>query len=434
MKRFLGVFLTAALAVTALTGCGSSGKGTEQTSATQTNTTQAEKTEKTVVSMTGWYDEANMKNIIDTINKQLGGDITVEYTFVNLQQYNNVLSTQLAAGEGPDILSDGASFPARIKAGNLVEITGSDYIKNFNEAGLSLCSTQGKVYGVPSYGWYSGLWYNKDIFEKNGVAIPETFDELVAACDKLSQNGVKPLGFGLSDGDTAWHSLVGFLENSFYNNGGPGKQFDSDFAFGKAKMTGTLNQYMDKWSVLVKKGYINKTMLGISNEQAVSDFVAGKTAMLNGGPWQYDTLKKAGINFAMISHLGSDKNNKWLVGGPAVSYGINKNSKNVEAAKKVLAAIASQEVQQSILDSNKGAFSYYVGLKPEIPAEYDAIKDVLSKGNVGVCWDRWGVNMPAQTLIDEAVKSLQGVVAGTLTTEQFTEALDAKADSIRYTK
>ena len=50
-------------------------------------------------------------------------------------------------------------------------------------------------------------------------------------------------------------------------------------------MNGNLNPYVEKWVTLIEKGYINAEMLGLSNEQALSDFVAGKTAMFNGGPW-----------------------------------------------------------------------------------------------------------------------------------------------------
>lgn len=440
MKKSLSLILVALMALALLAGCSGNEAPAESTPTSDAgvSTPASEPAEPApsgdavTVTMMGWYDEPNMELILNTLNEQLGGEIVVEYTFVNLQQYNNVLSTQLAAGEGPDILCDGASFPARIKAENLVEITGEAYLDNFNEAGLSLCSIDGKVYGVPSYGWFSGMWYNKDLFEANNITPPETFDDLVAACDTLAAAGVTPMGFGLSDGDTAWHSLSGYLENNYYHGEGPGTQFDSDVAFGETTMAGNLNEAVDKWKVLIDKGYINETMVGISNEQALSDFIAGKTAIFNGGPWQYDSLKEGGLNFGMLGHLGDNPGDQWLVGGPAASYGINVNSQNQEAAAKVLAAMASEPVQQATLDANKGAFGYYMGLTPEVPEEYELVMDSLSNGNVGCCWDRWGVNMPAQALIDETVKQLQGMVAGMNDTQAFLEALDTKADSIRY--
>ena len=108
-----------------------------------------------------WYDEDDVAGVIDALNEELGGEYEVEYSYVAQSDFNNVLSTQLAAGEGPDIVADGTNFPARIKAGNVLEITGEDFLEEFNEAGFALCSDGDQIYGIPSYGWFSGIWYNK---------------------------------------------------------------------------------------------------------------------------------------------------------------------------------------------------------------------------------------------------------------------------------
>lgn len=452
-KRVISLLVTVAMASTLITGCVSAGgeasdKNTESTTQTdavenktQTETTdkgssadsEAEKTgEVQKVTFTCWYDEDNMEPILAAINEQLGGDYVVEYTYIAQSDYNNVLGTQLAAGEGPDIVADGANFPARIKAGNVKEITGADYLEGINDAGFALCKEGDKIYGIPSYGWFSGVWYNKDIFEQYNVAVPTTFDELVAACDTLAANGVQPMGFGLADGDTGLHSLLGYIENSFYEASEEGKRFDDEFAKGQKTMDGTLNEYVKEWSVLIEKGYINDTMVGISNEQALSDFIAGKTAIFNGGPWQYTNLKDAGLNFGMIPNLGKSSENQYLNGGPAVNFGINVNTKNEEGAVKLMEALASVEVQQAFVDANVGGFSYKEGVTVDIPDEYEAVKGILEKGNVACCWDRWSVNMPSQSLFDEAVSQVQGLATGSVTPDDFVKALDTKADSIRY--
>lgn len=383
-----------------------------------------------------WYDEDDMEGVLEAINTVLDGKYQVEYTYVAQSDFNNVLSTQLAAGEGPDIVVDGTSFPARIKAGNVQEITGDELLEGFNEAGFALCSDGDKIYGIPSYGWFSGIWYNKDILEENGITeLPVTFDEFVGMCDTLSENGVQPLGFGLADGDTALHSLVGYLENSYYHNNEAnpdGMDFDVKFAKGEASMNGALNECVEKWSTLIEKGYINAEMLGISNEQALSDFIAGKTAMFNGGPWQYSSFQEAGMNFGMMPHLSETDGDRYMVGGPAVSFGINVNSKNQEGAREMLKALASVEVQQAFVDANVGGFSYREGVTASMPAEYDAVKDVINSGNIACTWDRWSVNMPSQSLVNEAVSQIQGLVTGDYTVEDYLQSLDDAAASIRY--
>lgn len=424
-KKILSVLLCSAMVAGVAAGCGNSGSDGEKKKASS----DVEK-----ITMSCWYAEDNMKPVLEAINKQMDGKYEVEYTYVNLDDYNNVISTQLAAGEGPDIVVDGTNFPARIKAGNLKDISGSDYLEGFNDAGMTLCTSEdGKVYGIPSYGWFSGLWYNKDLFEKNEITeLPTTFDELVAVCDKLSANSVQPLGFGLADGDQGMHSLMGYIENTFYETSDEGKSFDEEFAYGKKKMDGTLNQYVKDWSVLIEKGYITPEMVGISNEQALSDFIAGKTAMFNAGPWYYANFKDAEMNVGMMPHLGKTGDVQYLLGGPAASFGINVNTKKEDGAEAVMKALGSVDVQQAFADANEGSFSYKEGVEVSMPEEYDDVKPVLEAGNVACSWERWGVNMPAQTLVDETLAQLQGLVTGDLTVDDFVKALDSKADAIRY--
>lgn len=391
--------------------------------------------EDNIITFMCWYDEDDMEGVLNAINEELGGAYEVEYTYVAQSDFNNVLSTQLAAGEGPDIVADGTNFPARIKAGNVMNITGADYLANFNEAGFALCSDGDTIYGIPSYGWFSGIWFNKDIFEANGVTVPTTFDEFVTVCDTLAANGVQPLGFGLADGDTALHSLLGYLENSFYHNNEEnpdGTDFDVKFAKGEVTMNGALNSSVEKWATLIEKGYINPEMLGISNEQALADFVAGNTAMFNGGPWQYTSFLDAGMNFGMMPHLSEGSENKYMVGGPAVNFGINVNTKNEEGAQAVMNALASVAVQQAFVDANVGGFSYCAGVDAQMPEEYDDVKDIINAGNIACTWDRWSVNMPSQSLFDEAKAQLQGLVSGDYSVEDYLQTLDDMAASIRY--
>ncbi len=41
--------------------------------------------------------------------------------------------------------------------------------------------------------------YNKEIFAKYGIEVPKTWDELIAACDKLKAAGVAPFYATLKD-------------------------------------------------------------------------------------------------------------------------------------------------------------------------------------------------------------------------------------------
>lgn len=427
-KKVMSVLLSTAMAAALMAGCGSSA-GKESSAAGEEKSAGGSKT----VTMMCWYTEDDMQRVIDAINEKLGGEYQVEYTYITNSDYNNVLSTQLAAGEGPDVIADGANFPARIKAGNIKEITGTGLTDGFSKEGLALCTMDVKNYGIPCYGWFAGVFYNTELFRQSGITeTPKTYDEFLEACKKLSSNGVKPLALGLADGDNGLHSVCGFLESNFYETSDAGKEFDTGFAKGEKTMAGTLNDSMEKWMQMVDQGYITPEMVGISGNQAKDEFMAGKAGMYYSGPWEYENFKNAGLSFGVMPFLGPEADNAYLIVGPAASWGINVNTKNEEGAEKVMEALASVEVQQAFIDANPGSSSYREGVTTGLPEEYADVEAVLNAGKIACCWDRWSINMPSQSLIDEINAQVQGLVSGELSAEDFLKALDSKADSIRY--
>lgn len=422
-KKIVSIMLSAVMVAGLATGCGADSDKNESSASG----------DKKTITMMCWYEEAVMDEVIDAINAQLDGEYELEYTYITNSDYNNVLSTQLAAGEGPDIIADGANFPARIKAGNVMDITDTGLTEGFSKEGLSLCSVDGKEYGIPCYGWFAGIFYNTKLFEQCGITeVPKTYDEFLDVCDKLSENGIKPLAMGLADGDNGLHSLCGFLESNYYEVSEAGKSFDTEFAEGKKKMEGNLNEPVEMWMQLVDKGYITPEMVGIATEQAKNEFVSGQAAMFYSGPWEYQNFKDAGIEFGVMPFVGPEEDDAYLIGGPAASWGINANTDNKEGAMKVMEALASVEVQQAFINENPGSSTYKEGVSTGLPEEYNTIKEQLEEGKIACCWDRWSVNMPSQSLIDELNAQLQGLVAGDLTVTDFLSALDSKADSIRY--
>lgn len=84
-KKVISILLTAAMAVTLFAGCGD-----EKSADSQGN--QSSGDAKTVTMMS-WYSEDQMDDVIDAIEKKLGGEYKIDYTYVTNSDYNNVLST-----------------------------------------------------------------------------------------------------------------------------------------------------------------------------------------------------------------------------------------------------------------------------------------------------------------------------------------------------
>jgi multiple sugar transport system substrate-binding protein len=114
------------------------------------------------------------------------------------------------------------------KAGWLADLTGymkdpnltaSDLVESdFSAAGLQFAKNErAQMLSLPWSVDYFILYWNKEIFQKKGVALPKTFDEMVAAADKLTdaKDGIYGfVGRGLRNANmTLW-------TNFFLNYGG----------------------------------------------------------------------------------------------------------------------------------------------------------------------------------------------------------------------
>ena len=177
---------------------------------------------------------------------------------------------------------------------------------------------------------------------------------------------------------------------------------------------------------LVEKGLIASESLGISCQEMLNSFKNGEVAFLHGGPWQYTELKESGVNFKMLPQLSETGENEYVLGGPAACFGINVNTENHDGAEAALTALASVEVQQAFADANVGGTSYRSGVEAQMPEEYEYVADIAFPS------DRWSVNLPSQSLFDEFTAQLQGVISGDISGDDLVNAIDTKADSIRY--
>jgi raffinose/stachyose/melibiose transport system substrate-binding protein len=73
----------------------------------------------------------------------------------------------------------------------------------------------GKLLGLPLEVSVEGFWYNKTIFEENGIEAPQTWDDLEAAAMTLQSAGIQPLATAGKAGWPVTRLISGYLERSF---------------------------------------------------------------------------------------------------------------------------------------------------------------------------------------------------------------------------
>ena len=148
-------------------------------------------------------------------------NVTIKITVLENEAFKTKLSTT-AAADYPDLFQSwgGGIMAAQADAGLLKDITAdiADWKDTINPGAMSIYAYNGKQYGVPWDMGMIGFWYNKALFEQAGItAPPTTWDEYLAAVEKLKAAGIEPLAIA---GKDKWPSMHLWTYLVLRNGGG----------------------------------------------------------------------------------------------------------------------------------------------------------------------------------------------------------------------
>lgn len=132
------------------------------------------------------------------------------------------LETDSKAGTAPDMAQIGyAEIPEVFSKGLLEDVTEEvkEYEGNFASGPMSLMKIDGKAYGIPQDTGPLLYYYNKAEFEKLGIEVPTTQDELIETAKKAAAQGKYILAYepdevgymfsGLAGASTPWYTIDG---------------------------------------------------------------------------------------------------------------------------------------------------------------------------------------------------------------------------------
>lgn len=203
-KRVLAVLLTAAMAVSALAGCGSKSADTKTDDTKAAETTTAASAGKNEMAVEGddvttlnvWtFIELHQQFYVDMAEKwnAENPDKKVKLVLSNMayDDMHNKLSLALESGEGaPDIVDiELGKFPAFMtgKIG-LMDLTSAiePYRDTVVESRLDIYSKDGKIYGFPTHVGTTVAFYNEDLLNAAGVDYKS-----IKTWDDFKEAGVK---------------------------------------------------------------------------------------------------------------------------------------------------------------------------------------------------------------------------------------------------
>lgn len=155
---------------------------------------------KTVITLVYAYQNTQWNACVEEIVRQfeeIRPDIDVQYEIrYEDTVYEDMLYKLAARDEKIDVMQIKEPY-AWAESGLIAPLP-----ENLAGQITTVCMVDGNVYGVCAQGTTTGIVYNKTLFEQLGLTSPETYDDFLALCETLKQNGIIPLGFG---GKDLWH-------------------------------------------------------------------------------------------------------------------------------------------------------------------------------------------------------------------------------------
>lgn len=378
-----------------------------------------------------WEDAALFQRAIDEY-KKVKPEVTVNYQFVSSQNYRTRTQTKITAGEGPDVYMINNSWtPMFVKSASLspapkeaftpqefsntfypvvrddftnylalkTQIDQTPSIADKNKALIDKFNSDGKIYGIPRGIDGIALYYNEDILNAAGVAVPKSWNEFRDAASRLTVMDAGKViqtagaAMGTTNNIDHWSDIVGllFLQQPGAKIDAPGDQNGGD----------VLKFYTDFAKVSDKRVWDN------TFENSTQAFAAGKVAFYFGPSWRAHELRQMNprLNFkiAPVPQLAG----KQVAWANYWGYAVSSKSKFPKESWEFLKFLTSAEIEKALYEEAAKVRLYGLPYS-RVDLQKEIMNDPLIGAYVaqGPYYKSWFLNSSTgdQGLNDEMIK------------------------------
>ncbi|KIL36138.1 ABC transporter substrate-binding protein [Cohnella kolymensis] len=263
-------------------------------------------------------------------------NIKIELDSLNTDQQKLKLKTQAASKEVPDItvVNPSAQMKPFVDAGlfaPLNEMVEKNGLKGtFQEGILDYYTFDGNLYALPDGNNIAIVYYNKQLFEKAGVKVPTTFEEMVEVVKQLKAKKIQPMAIGEKD---TWTGSFLFMNVLLRTNGGPG--FLKDVLGGKKTFEDpAFTEAVDAFQNLVQAGAFQEGATSFDYNAGENLFKTGKAAMYFMGSWATGGIETSSVNgnigvFKFPTVSGKGNPDEFML-APGSAFAVSKDSKHLQ--------------------------------------------------------------------------------------------------------
>jgi raffinose/stachyose/melibiose transport system substrate-binding protein len=358
-------------------------------------------------------------------------NITVKFDPTNPPDYNATLQTQLTTGTGPDLM-----FVRSFEVGRGLFTSG--YLASLKdlpgladaipaETNAPWASDKGEPFAVPIAAVSNGIFYNMDAFAANNIAIPKTWEDLMAAAKTLKAAGMTPFSNGLKDewdiNEVVW---MGLVPSAIGGLNGRNAYLNGDKCFNDPTMVASFQQIADM------QPYLPNGFEAIGVNDAENLFIQGKAAMVFDGSWSIKIFEQANPSFKwgvfqIPAPAGKDLYETFHIDA---AIGMNAATKNPDAAKTFLQWLETKNFNDAFANNIPGFFPMSKSpttITDPIAATILGFNAAAKGTDIRFTWDKI-MSPPSgmQSAYNLALAGEDAILKGTMTPQQAADNLQTE--------
>jgi len=353
-------------------------------------------------------------------------NIKVEVDATENETYKTKIRSAVAAGEAPDVFFywSGGTMKGFVDAGALLPL--DSYLdpdtKSKMLPGTTVNMTfNNQIYGLPHSQAAGTFFVNQELFDKNGLKVPATWDELISVCQAFLAKGITPFTIGAKE---TW-CIAMYFDLMYLHQAG----FKATNA--ALSKTGPFNtpdtvEVARKLQQLIKMGAFGKGAMGISRDESEVPFYEGKVPMYVNGSWtignvnRYPAVKDK-IKIYPFPALGPNGTTRDLTGGVSEIFVVNAKTKYPNEATELIKYVA-QNFSAELYAAGAGLPTWQVSVDESKidPLTKNLVELFKNVDTYTLWWDTLLEGEDAQLYLN----TLVDLFAEKITPEQFASTME----------
>ncbi|MDD2429662.1 MAG: sugar ABC transporter substrate-binding protein [Eubacteriales bacterium] len=318
--------------------------------------------------------EETLKKMVEVFEGK-NPDIKIDVQLIGYNDYFTALATKVAGGNAPDVFEmNMENYLSYMLRGTTADLSDLGIAKeNYSQGTLDAVSNDGKLYAVPMSFSTCMMFYNKDLFDKAGIAYPT--DDWTWADAQTAAEAIVAAG-----GEDIWGYSQPITYNEFYKSivGNGGSLLNADFT----QFTVNSPENVAVLDAMLARVRGENNVMPTAEQMAGRGdwdlFCEGKLGMIITGIWAFATFtEKCAFDWDIVVEPGfKDKATFFFANVNCIS----PDSEKKEAAAKFADAMGSDpDIVQLRLDASwelptiadQSKLSQYIEITP--PANRAAV-------------------------------------------------------------